>query len=167
MGRPYARKLRWIPATIEWPLTQDTARLWHPLLRELDGHNLVAIGSGGSLMCASLIALLHEAVTGRLARTATPLEAVSRAPPRDIGALLLSARGTNIDIRRTAEMFPKLGYDAVFAVTTRRGSSLGRMLMESGATAHEFVVPGGRDGFLATNSLIDFGIVIPSCVVRR
>ena len=30
MGRPYARELRWIPATIEWPLTQATARLRHP-----------------------------------------------------------------------------------------------------------------------------------------
>ena len=105
-------------------------------------------------MAASFAALLHEAVTGRLARTATPLEAVSSAPSRDTGALLLSARGTNIDIRRTAEMLPMVGYDAVSAVTTRRGSPLGRILNEYGATAHEFAVPGGRDGFLATNSLI-------------
>ena len=99
MGRPYASELRRIPATIEWALTQDTAKLRHTLLRELGGHNLVAIGSGGSLVAASFAALLHEAVTGRLARTATPLEAVSSAPSRDTGALLLSARGTNIDIR--------------------------------------------------------------------
>ena len=154
MGRSYPSELGRIPATIDWALGQDVAALRGTLLQELGGHNLVAIGSGGSLTAAAFAALLHEAATGRLARAATPLEAITRSPLRDTGVLLLSARGTNVDIRRVAEMLPRLGYDAVSTVTTRRGSPLGRILMGYGATAHEFTVPGGRDGFLATNSLM-------------
>ena len=154
MGRPYLDELTRLPATIRWALHEDVTALRATLLRELGGHNLVAIGSGGSLTAAWFAALLHETVTGRLARAATPLEAVTRAPLRDTGALLLSARGTNTDIRRAAELLPMLGYEAVSAVTTREGSPLSRILNAYGSTTHEFTVPGGRDGFLATNSLM-------------
>ena len=154
MGRPYASELRRIPETIDWALGQDIAALRRTLLRDFGGHNLVAIGSGGSLVAATFAALLHEAVTGCLARAATPLEAITRPAPRHTGALLLSARGKNTDIRQAAEMLPRLGYDAVSTVTTRNGSPLGQILMGYGARVHEFAVPGGRDGFLATNSLM-------------
>ena len=154
MGRPYPSELRRIPATIEWALCQDISALRYTLLRELGVHNLVAIGSGGSLTAAVFAALLHESATGRLARAATPVEAITRPPPRDTAALLLSARGTNTDIRRAAAMLPELGFDAMSAVTTRVDSPLSRILMGYRATTHEFSIPGGRDGFLATNSLI-------------
>ncbi len=154
MGRPYLDELTRLPATISWALQEDVTALRATLLRELGGHNLVAIGSGGSLTAAWFAALLHETVTGRLARAATPLEAVTRAPLRDTAALLLSARGTNTDIRRTAELLPRLGYEAVSAITARQGSPLSKILHSYGATTHEFTVPGGRDGFLATNSLM-------------
>lgn len=154
MGRPYLDELNRLPETIQWALREDVTSLRATLRRELGAYNLVAVGSGGSLAAASFAALLHETVTGRLARAATPLEAITRAPLRDTGALLLSARGTNTDIRRTAELLPRLGYEAVTAVTTRQGSPLGNVLRTYGATTHEFAVPGGRDGFLATNSLV-------------
>ena len=154
MGRPYLDELTRLPATISWALQEDVTALRATLLRELGAHNLVAVGSGGSLTAAWFAALLHETVTGRLARAATPLEAVTRAPLRDTAALLLSARGTNTDIRRTAELLPRLGYEAVSAVTARESSPLSKILHSYGATTHEFTVPGGRDGFLATNSLM-------------
>ena len=50
MGRSYPSELRRIPETIDWALRQDIAALRRTLLRELGGHNLVAIGSGGSLV---------------------------------------------------------------------------------------------------------------------
>ena len=154
MGRPYRSDLNRVPATIDWALREDVSALSYTLLREFRGQNLVAIGSGGSLVAASFAALLHEAVNGRLARATTPLEAVTRPPPRNTAALLLSARGTNSDIRRVAEMLPSMGYDPVSAVTARKASPLARMLTKYGALTHEFDMPGGRDGFLATNSLI-------------
>ena len=154
MGKPYHSELNKIPTTISWALDQDIDDLRHTLLRKFGGHNLVAVGSGGSLVAAAFAALLHEAATGRLARAATPLEAITRSPLRDTAVLLLSARGTNADIRKAAVMLPRLGYDTVSTLSTRRGSPLGKLMMEYGAAVHEYAVPTGRDGFLATNSLM-------------
>ena len=154
MGKPYFRELAQIPATIQWSLSQDVAELRDTLLRKFAGFNLVTIGSGGSYVSAAYAALLHETFTGLLARPTTPLEAISRPPPRETAALLLSAEGTNADIRRVAEMLPRIGYDAVSAICTRFGSPLTGVLASYGAKTHEFDVPTGRDGFLATNSLM-------------
>ncbi len=154
MGKPYQRELEKIPATIHWAFDQDVSSLQHTLLREFASRNLVAVGSGGSFVAATFAALLHEATTGRLARASTPLEASTRPATKNTAALLLSARGTNIDIQQAATILPQLGYEPVSAVSTLEGSPLGPILAEFGGTCHEFSVPTGRDGFLATNSLI-------------
>ena len=154
MGKPYQNELRQIPATIQWAQGQDVSELRLTLLRDLGAYNLVSIGSGGSLVAASFAAMLHELVTGRLARAATPLEAITRPSTRGTAALLLSARGTNTDIRQAAKILPSVGYDAISAISTRVRSPLGRILADYGAKVHEFSVPSGRDGFLATNSLM-------------
>lgn len=154
MGKPYQRELDNVPATIRWALAQDVASLRHTLLREFAPRNLIAVGSGGSLVAATFAAMLHEATTGRLARATTPLEASTRPVTKHTAALLLSARGTNIDIQQAAKFLPQLGYEPVAAVSTFEGSPLGPILGDYGATCHEFPVPTGRDGFLATNSLM-------------
>lgn len=143
-----------MPATINWALEQDVSGLRHTLLEELSAHNLVAIGSGGSLVAAAFAAMLHEEVTGHLARSSTPLEAISRPRTQNTAALLLSARGTNADIRNVAIIAPKLGYVRVSALSTSKASPLARVLEQYGAPVHEFALPTGRDGFLATNSLM-------------
>ena len=154
MGKPYRSELNQIPTTIQWALEQDVTQLRDTLVRGFGSRNLIAIGSGGSLVAAAFAALLHEAATGRMARPVTPLEAMTRPSTRSTAALLLSARGTNADIRQAAKILPRLGYDSVSAISTTKGSPLGRILADYGATLHEFSVPSGRDGFLATNSLI-------------
>ncbi len=154
MGKPFQRELDLIPATIEWALGQDTSSLRHTLLRELGPHNLITIGSGGSLVAAEFAALLHETTSGRLARSATPLEATVRQTPRNTAALLLSASGSNADILQAASLLPELGYEAMASLCTRAGSRLGTAMTSRGGMVHEFPIPSGRDGFLATNSLI-------------
>ena len=154
MGKPYRSELDQIPNTIQWALEQEVTQLRDTLRREFGSRNLIAVGSGGSFVAAAYASLLHEAATGRLARPVTPLEAITRPSTRNTSALLLSARGANADIRQAAKLLPKLGYDSVSAISTTMGSPLGRILADYGATLHEFSVPSGRDGFLATNSLI-------------
>ena len=154
MGKPYQTELSQIPATIQWALEQDVIELRRTLLREFGAHNLIAVGSGGSLVAAAFAATLHESTTGRLARAVTPLEAITRPYTRNTAALLLSARGTNTDIRQAAKIMATLGYDVVSAISTRTGSPLAHILSDYGATMHEFMLPTGRDGFLATNSLM-------------
>ena len=167
MGKPYWRELGHIPATIRWSLSQDVSELRDTLLRKFAGFNLVTIGSGGSHVSAAYAALLHETFTGLLARPTTPLEAITRPPPRETAALLLSAEGTNADIRRVAEMLPRIGYDAVSAICTRIGSPLKGVLATYGATTHEFSVPTGRDGFLATNSLMAILVLLYRATISK
>ena len=154
MGRSYRSELNLIPTTVRWALEQDTTQLSYTLLREFGSRNLLAVGSGGSFVAAAFASLLHETATGRLAKPVTPLEAITRPGTRNTSALLLSARGTNADIRQAARLLPTLGYDSLSAVSTTVGSPLGHILADYGATPHEFSVPSGRDGFLATNSLM-------------
>ena len=154
MGKPYQRELDLIPATMEWALRQDISTLRHTWLRELGPHNLITVGSGGSLVAAEFAALLHETTSGRLARSATPLEAIARQTPRDTAALLLSASGSNADILQAAKLVPELGFETAATLCTRAGSPLGNVITAQGGMAHDFPLPSGRDGFLATNSLI-------------
>ena len=69
MGKPYQTELGQIPATVRWALEQDVSELRRTLLREFGAQNLIAVGSGGSLVAASFAAMLHEAVTGRFANS--------------------------------------------------------------------------------------------------
>ena len=154
MGKPYQRELELIPATIEWALRQDISTLRHTLLLRLAPHNLITIGSGGSLVAAEFAALLHETTSGHLARSATPLEATVRQTPRNTAALLLSASGSNADILQAAKLLPELGFDTTAALCTRAGSALSTVITGHGGMVHDFPLPSGRDGFLATNSLI-------------
>ena len=154
MGKPYQRELDLIPTTTEWALRQDISTLRHTLLSELGPHNLITIGSGGSLVAAEFAALLHETTSGHLARSATPLEATVRPTPRNTSALLLSASGSNADILQAAKLLPELGFETTAALCTRGGSRLGTVVTRHGGTAYDFPLPSGRDGFLATNSLI-------------
>ncbi len=154
MGKPYQTELHKISSTIQWALDQDVSQLKQTLLREFAGRDLIAVGSGGSLVAASFAAMLHEAATGHMARAVTPLEAMARPSTRKTAALLLSARGTNIDIRQAAKILATRGYDGISAISTKMGSPLARILSDYGGTTHEFTLPTGRDGFLATNSLI-------------
>ena len=154
MGKPYWKELEQIPSTVDWALGQDVSGLRQTLVHELADYNLVAVGSGGSLVAAAFAAMLHEDVTGHLARSATPLEVISRRSTRNTAALLVSARGTNADIQQAAKSAPKLGYARVSAVSTSEATPLARILEQYGGAMHEFSLPSGRDGFLATNSLI-------------
>ena len=154
MGKPYQRELDLIPATIEWAIRQDISTLRHTLIHELGPHNLITIGSGGSLVAAEFAALLHETTSGHLARSATPLEATVRSTPRNTAALLLSASGSNADILQAAKLLPELGFETAAALCTRAGSPLGTVITRHGGMVHDFPIPSGRDGFLATNSLI-------------
>ena len=154
MGKPYQTELDLIPTTIDWALKQDISALRYTLLHEFGPHNLIAIGSGGSLVAAEFAALLHETATGHLARSATPLEATVRQTPRNTAALLLSASGSNTDILQAANLLPELGYETTAALCTRGESPLSTIVTDNGGMMHEFALPSGRDGFLATNSLI-------------
>lgn len=118
---------------------------------------LRAIGSGGSLTGAHALANLHQRYTGHIATVATPLEAVDEPVGPFSSAWLLSAGGGNVDVMATARTLILREPRQLGVLCGRESSPLVRLCRK-----HPFVdllvypSPAGKDGFLATNSLLCF-----------
>ena len=118
---------------------------------------LRAIGSGGSLTGAHALAGLHQHYAGRLATVATPLEAVDEPLDATVATWLLSAGGGNVDIVAAAKTLILREPRQLCVLCGRDSSPLAGLCRQ-----HPFVdlllypPPAGKDGFLATNSLLGF-----------
>jgi len=167
MGRPYDTELARLSATYDWALNLDICKLKRAILtaRALP---LVAIGSGGSLTTAHFIADLHKRYAGQIASVATPLEVMNEQLNRHMSAWVLSAGGRNVDIN-----------SSFCELVQREPSQLGVIcgqpespLVEK-AMQHKYVdlctfsLPEGKDGFLATNSLLAFCVFIARAYVEE
>lgn len=152
MGRPYRRELERISDSIEWASLEDVSSL-AAMLAGIRERQLLTIGSGGSFVAAAFAAMLHESFFGEVAKPITPLEAAT-APPTGAAALLLSARGNNPDILEAFRQLALKGHPRIGVVCTKIDSALGKLAQENGHDSFGFKIPTGRDGYLATNSLI-------------
>ena len=152
MGRAYALELQRLNRTVEFACATDVRSL-AALLADLVPRNLIFVGSGGSFTAAAFAAALHEQYTGQLTKAVTPLEAATRPPTTNTASVLISARGSNPDIIRA---FQALRFkEPIAAICASEQNALLRLIDESGAgVGYGFTVPGGKDGFLATNSLL-------------
>ncbi len=154
MGRPYNDEVEELGATYADTLLTDITELSRTV-REQRARPLILIGSGGSLTACHFAARLHETV-GRLpARVLTPLEFLAAPSFQEAGVLLLSAGGNNQDILTAAAHAVAGEYASIATLCTRSNSALRRQLAPSRhASVFEFEGPSGKDGFLATNSLL-------------
>ena len=152
MGRAYVTELKRLKQTVGFAFDADIQPL-AALLVELVTRNLIFVGSGGSYTAATFAAALHEQYTGRLTKALTPLEAVHRPSTNNTAAVLISARGSNPDIIKA---FHSLRFkEPIAAICANERSTLLRQINDSGiGIGYGFTVPGGKDGFLATNSLL-------------
>ena len=123
---------------------------------------LVAVGSGGSFSAAYFAAESHQTHTRHLSRALTPLQAVAaRSALRSTSVLLLSARGKNADIVGAARIIAEAEPRHLLAMTMRDESPLADVLAKYRYTNHVgFTPPHQRDGFLSTNSLLAFLLLI-------
>ncbi|MCI0465051.1 MAG: hypothetical protein L0Z62_49655 [Gemmataceae bacterium] len=170
MGKPYLKELASLADTYAWAVATNIAPLMRAVLGASRGP-LICVGSGGSLTAAHFAAALHSG-GGQVAKAVTPLEAVSSTVDlRNAAVLILSAQGSNPDVlgafRAIARREPRL----LLVVCARTASPLVRLA--TGASAcevFEFDAPTGKDGFLATNSLLAtmvllervYGVLSPS-----
>ena len=161
MGKPYQRELDELPATYSWALASDIDPLT-ALLRPLADRPLIAVGSGGSLSVANLACWLHEMHSGCVSRTCTPLEMTEReASASGSGVLLLSASGKNPDILAALRESVRLEPDWLSVICGAAGTPLARVARTiDRASVVEYLMPSGKDGFLATNSLIGFATLL-------
>ncbi len=153
MGRPYQTELHEILATLDWAASAELRGL-RRAIAAASALPLVAVGSGGSLTAAHLLAAMHRRLCGQHASVLTPLEARGRINSA-ASVWLLSAGGTNVDILSAFAGLVRGEPEQMAVLCGRKGSPLWLA-----AAAHQFVDlvdaegPSGKDGFLATNSLV-------------
>jgi fructoselysine-6-P-deglycase FrlB-like protein/hydroxymethylpyrimidine pyrophosphatase-like HAD family hydrolase len=155
MGKRYTDELRQVPSTIQWAAEQDVALLRRAIHLYSD-RGLLAVGSGGSSTAAAFAAEQHFLVYGHPSQAITPLEVfqVPTSASANAAGLLLSAEGKNHDILAAAKQLRLRACPAI-GLTLRTSSPLIELSDETGAaslTAYD--MPWGKDGYLATNSLV-------------
>jgi len=155
MGKRFIDELQQLPATMYWAAEQDAALLRRAV--QLYGNRgILAVGSGGSFTAAAYAADQHFRVYGRPSQAITPLE-VFQVPTNaatNAAGLLLSAEGKNHDILAAAKQL-RLRACPSIGLTLRTISPLVELCDETGAASlAAYDMPWGKDGYLATNSLI-------------
>jgi fructoselysine-6-P-deglycase FrlB-like protein/hydroxymethylpyrimidine pyrophosphatase-like HAD family hydrolase len=166
MGRRFKDEIKYIPQAIGWAAAQDVVGLQRALL-SASSKSLFAIGSGGSFAVATFAALCHEKRFGQFSRAVTPLEYKETGGAlRNAAVLMLSAEGKNKDILSAARS--ALAYEHVaLALTLKADTPLAALAASSGGTGVlAYQMPWGKDGYLATNSLIAMIILLAKAYRR-
>ena len=160
MGRPYDLELTQLNLTYDWAVECSIQEL-AGAIQHLKDHPFFSVGSGGSLTVAAFWAMVHEQWTGMPAKHGTPLDLVALPSASNYAIGLISARGSNPDIVKAFESASLGESKGLVAVTFAEGSKLDALGRKyPWARVINFRPPIGRDGFLATNSLLSFMVLI-------
>jgi hypothetical protein len=128
----------------------------------LAGVPLFAIGSGGSLSAAQIACTLHTQIARAPAQAVTPLKLVSCLPAiRDAAVMFLTGGGSNPDVIAAFKTAAESEPAHLIVLCARVGSPLRRVAEKyKYVTFVEFNLESGRDGFLATNSLLATAVML-------
>jgi hydroxymethylpyrimidine pyrophosphatase-like HAD family hydrolase/fructoselysine-6-P-deglycase FrlB-like protein len=160
MGKPYESELAKLEATYSWAMTQDINGL-ASALNSLRGHCVQAIGSGGSYSIAHFAAFMHQTFSAKLAKAITPLEAIYANNEADTGSIILSAGGENPDILSAFRDLVRRELRKAVVICFSAESQLAVLAREYHyIDLIDFNVPSGRDGFVATNTLLGFAVLL-------
>jgi hydroxymethylpyrimidine pyrophosphatase-like HAD family hydrolase/fructoselysine-6-P-deglycase FrlB-like protein len=157
MGKPFAKELEKIGDTLVWSLDQDCSDLKEEILLDQSDFPLYVVGSGGSLSACFYAALLYQQ-HGHMGKAITPLELYySKNTLRKSNVLFISASGRNNDILFGYKTALEFEPNRLFSISMKSETPLSKLSEENSIGKHyEFDLPAGKDGFLATNSLIGF-----------
>ncbi|MCL6447902.1 MAG: HAD hydrolase family protein [Armatimonadetes bacterium] len=160
MGKPYEIELCNLNQTYQWSFEVPIEKLC-AFVKSSHDLPMVAVGSGGSLTAAHMAAFLHQR-TGMIAKAITPLELISSGNfIRENSVLFLSAGGRNKDILSAFRFAVTSEPRQLMALCTRKESPLKRLSNEFRWSCFlDFDLPTGKDGFLATNSLLAFNVIL-------
>jgi fructoselysine-6-P-deglycase FrlB-like protein len=154
MAKPYASEMARLAETFTWAANTDLGALCEAV-RVAALSPLIAIGSGGSLTTAHALAAFHRRATHQIAAVATPLDVATESLDSRAATWLLSAGGGNVDILGAAKALVTREPRQVAVLCGHERSPLASLCRK-----HPFVdllvyqPPVGKDGFLATNSLL-------------
>lgn len=156
MGKPFKQELERLVETYVWAMDQDVSELHNSIIFNKE-KPLFIVGSGGSLsVCYYMVALYQK--TGTIAKAITPLEVYySKEALRGANILFISASGRNTDILFAYKTALLQDPANIFCICMKKNSPLANLCSKSTISKiFEFNNPVGKDGFLATNSLIGF-----------
>lgn len=155
MGRAYAEELRLIPRSFDFASRLDVSG-YHQSLQRCAGKPLITVGSGGSFSAAELAAGLHCTYGGSVGYATTPLNLTAQLGSlRNSSVLVFTASGSNPDVVGSTLRIVENEPNHLVVVCGRIGSPLAEKLAGLECVdLIEFDAPGGKDGFLATNSLL-------------
>lgn len=167
MGKPFLSELRQLDATYRAAHTMDLSAL-SVAVSETLRYPLIAIGSGGSLSAAHFVCHLHQLASGQLARPVTPLDVVmmleepgSRRSIINSATMCFTAGGSNADINRAWRFLIDAEPRHLIALCARTASPLAKVAQRHTYTRiFDFDLPSKKDGFLATNSLLAFLVLM-------
>lgn len=165
MGKPFNSELEKISSTIRWAEAQDVSEL-RAFFSVNAGTPLICIGSGGSYSACRYAALLYRQMCG-LAIPMTPLafDTSTDAIIRDSKLLFFSASGRNKDFLIAFQRGLELGRGDMSGICLRESSMLNDIIHKYNTDfkKHTFPIPSVKDGFLATNTLVAFFVLIYRC----
>lgn len=156
MGKPYADELEQLPVTYRWALSQPIDRRLLKAITSMADLPVLVVGSGGSFSSADFVASLHRDYTGKLSVPMTPLATAStKLDLSETSVVLLTAGGRNPDVigvfRNVVQREPR----RFLVFCTTQETPLAKLAAEYAfVDVVETTLPTGKDGFLATNSLI-------------
>lgn len=156
MGKPFKKELLSINDTYNWARSIDITELRQGFEDIMNASTFV-VGSGGSFSACHMFAVLQQ-FRGTFSKPVTPLELHhSRDSIRNSNVVFLSASGRNSDILFACDQAVKHDPRNIFGVCMTRKTKLASLSKNySISNIIEFDCPAGKDGFLATNSLIAY-----------
>jgi hypothetical protein len=137
---------------------RDRGSTLAPLLDRIGARPAVYVGSGGAVPVARFAADIHVARTGTLAQATTPLMLAGAPPLRDAAAVILSAHAAHPDVALALKAARRALLEPRVLVTHRDISELSH-LAGLATDVLTLVLPGHREGFLATRSVLAMATV--------
>ena len=154
MGRPFEREISFIPATIAYASAISLEDLPRHISEASSGH-VILVGAGGSLSAAEFCQKLFDN-RGVTSQAMTPqffIESQAKLP--EVSVFIFTARGNNKDVLavfREAQI--REAKKVVVVCAAKRSKVAGLAGKCARAYVYGFQLSSGRDGYLATNSLV-------------
>ncbi len=154
MGKPYSKELDKISETYEWANEISIDNLIE-FVKRSEKTPLYVIGSGGSFSATTFASLLHQHI-GMVAKCLTPLEFLEYENiDSNCSVLIVTASGNNRDILSAFDKAVKINPKNIGIVCSSVTNKLTKKAVNiPNVLIHGVKIPIGKDGFLATNSLI-------------
>ena len=161
MGKPIEREIKELESTYQWACNIDVTKI-ADFLRTSWQLPLFSVGSGGSFSAAEIHSTLHRVFFRSIAQAVTPMDLLYSLPQDGNASIwFLSASGNNVDIKRSFQHAALHEPKAVSALIGSKDSQIAHLATKyQYSNIFEYVHPNGRDGFLATNTLLGFAIIL-------